>query len=80
MRTVTVEIPVELPVERIRAELGCRVAAVDDRPGTCAVLVELRTDRTDDEVVRTEMQRAVASLAQRALAEGNPDETGRAWH
>jgi hypothetical protein len=44
------------------------------------VLVELRTDRTDEEPVRSELQRAVASLTQRALAEDSTEETGRAWH
>lgn len=66
--------------EANQAESDCRVSVSESRPGSCAVLVELRTDRTDDEVVRTELQRAVASLSQRALADDSAEETGRAWH
>lgn len=110
MRTITIEVPVELPGDQVFArlteqggfpevnmgtsqvdaarrrlswqdgEFGGEVAVSDRRPGTCAVQVEVRTDRDDDEVVRTELQRAVAALAQRALAEDSTEDTGRAWH
>lgn len=66
--------------EANRTESECRVSVSESRPGTCAVLVELRTDRTDGDVVRTELQRAVASLSQRVLADDNTEDTGRAWH
>ena len=61
-------------------ELGGEVSVVDRRSGSCAVVIELRTDRADADVIRTELQRAVAALAQQALADGNATETGRAWH
>lgn len=121
MRTVTIEVPVELPAEQVFGRLaeagglgpflaeplrseaslgspridragrrlawreeggerGGEVSVVDRRPGDCAVAVELRTDAADEDTVRTELQRAVASLAQRALAEDSDVETGRAWH
>ncbi|HEY2697331.1 MAG TPA: hypothetical protein VGJ45_17830 [Pseudonocardiaceae bacterium] len=66
--------------EPIRSESDCRVSVADREPGTCTVSAELETDRADDDLVRTELQRAVAALAQRALTDASPDETGRAWH
>ena len=119
MRTISIEVPVELPADQVftqladagglgrfvaeplrhevdrgepkieaaeqrlswqDGELGGEVSVVDRQPGTCAVQVELRTERTDEELIRTELQRAVASLSQRALVEDGSDETGRAWH
>jgi hypothetical protein len=65
--------------EPMRSESDCRASVADREPGTCTVSAELDTDLADD-VARTELQRAVASLAQRALADASPDETGRAWH
>jgi hypothetical protein len=67
-------------VRELRGTPAGQPALSESRPGTCAVLVELRTDRSDDDVVRTELQRAVASLSQRALADDSTEDTGRAWH
>ena len=66
--------------EPIRSGQEARVSIVERQPGACAVAVEMRAEETDADVVRTELQRAVAALAQRALAGDSPDETGRAWH
>jgi hypothetical protein len=57
-------------------EVGGEVSVVDRKPGSCAVVIELR----DADVIRTELQRAVAALAQQALADGDATDTGRAWH
>jgi hypothetical protein len=62
------------------AERGGQVSVVDSRPGSCAVSLELRTEATDENLLRTELQRAVASLAQRALVSDSTVDTGRAWH
>lgn len=120
MRTLSIEVPVELPADDVfshlaaagglgpflsdsvrpeanrgqtqvdeagrrltwehDSELGGSVSVVERRPGTCTVVVELRAERTDHDLVRTELERAVAALAQRALADGDSAETGRAWH
>ena len=66
--------------EPTRSGPEARVSIADRKAGTCAVTVELRTERTDHDVVRTELQRAVAALAQRALAADSAEESGRAWH